>query len=414
MFGQNAAAQTYTVLYSFTGGPDGGNPASRLVRDGAGNLYGTTVFGGASNPACSNGSCGVVFKLDPSGRETVLHTFAGPPTDGANPHGGVVLDSAGNLYGTTQNGGSVSNGSCFRLGCGVIFEIDPTGKETVLYNFAGAPADGASPQASLVRDSAGNLYGTTFSGGLYAGIGQCGDAYFSGCGVIFKLDAAGMETVLHNFTGGVGGSSPYGSLIRDSAGSLYGTAYTGGNGQGVCRTFEGNRIGCGVVFKLDPLGKETVLHTFTGFDGKGPYAGVIRDAAGNLYGTTELGGSLDTGVVFKLDVTGKETTVSNPGGGAYYEGSLIRDAAGNLYGTAFGGGLTGGTCSTGCGVIFKLDPTGQATTLHTFTGGAQGGSPIGGLIRDEAGNFYGTTELGGLSNSSCYSTGCGVVYKLTP
>jgi uncharacterized repeat protein (TIGR03803 family) len=210
---------------------------------------------------------------------TVLHSFAGPPTDGSNPFdsGSLVRGSAGNLYGTTTFGGA--------SGKGVVFKVDPTGMETVLYSFTGG-ADGASPSAGLIRDKEGNLYGATAYGGDLS-------AFFGlGCGVVFKLDSSGNETVLYTFTCGADGlqdgSQPRAVLVRDKAGNLYGTTEAGGT------------FGYGMVFKLDRTGKETVLHTFTGADGLQVDAGLIRDAEGNLYGTTVGGGASGDGVVFKL------------------------------------------------------------------------------------------------------------------
>ncbi len=250
------ATGTETVLYSFTGGADGANPEAGLVRDPDGSLYGTTIAGGSGS--------GVVFKVDSNGTETVLHTFTSG-ADGGYPQAGLIRDLNGDLYGTTSGGGSP--------GPGVVFKLDTTGAETVLYTFTGG-ADGGTPYGGLVRDSAGNLYGSTLQGGVTTGS--------QGYGVVFKLDAAGTETVLYTFTGGSDGASPYAGLVRDSAGNLYGTTYGGG------RAF-GN------------TGAETVLHTFAGGTGGAkPQAGLIRDAKGNLYGTTVFGGSGGNGVVFKL------------------------------------------------------------------------------------------------------------------
>ena len=242
-------------MHSFTGGADGSDPYAGLIRDSAGNLYGTTLLGGASG-------AGVVFKVDTTGTETVLHSFSGG-TDGGAPQAGLIRGSAGDLYGTTvQDGAS---------GAGVVFKLDAIG-ETVLYSFTGG-ADGSNPFGSLVRDSAGNLYGTTESGGA------------SGAGVVFKLDTTGTETVLYSFTGDADGGYPYAGLIRDSAGNLYGTTSSGG------------ASGQGVVFELDTTGTETVLYSFTtGADGAFPYAGLIRNSAGNLYGTATYG----YGVVFRI------------------------------------------------------------------------------------------------------------------
>jgi len=208
------------VLYSFTGGVDGGNPQSPLIRDSAGNLYGTTRVGGASNQ-------GVVYKLDATGHEMVLYSFTGG-ADGAHPYAGLILDSAGNLYGTTYRGGPAN--------AGVVYKVDVAGFETVLYAFTGS-ADGGNPYAGVIRDSAGNLYGTAHNGGINPfGTG--------GLGVVYKVDATGHETVLYSCPGGAddGCRYPVAGVIHDSHGNLYGTTAEGGPG---CL------YGCGVVFKLN-------------------------------------------------------------------------------------------------------------------------------------------------------------------
>ena len=275
------------ALYEFQGTPDGYFPSSHLVKDNAGNLFGTTQQGGSH-------SLGTVFKIDTFGRETVIYSFAGPPEggeDGAFCYEGVVLDATGNLYGVTFAGGI--------FGAGAVFEIDTTGKETLLYSFTGG-SDGAQPSSVLLIDSQRNLYGTTENGGN----AECGGA---GCGVVFELSpqngASWKETVLYPFCSlpnCTDGEAPGGGLVQDSAGSLYGTTYFGG----AYRRCNGDA--CGVVFKLDTAGKETVLHSFIGgADGEFPDGGLTMDNSGNLYGVTQEGGgtcytSFTCGVVFKI------------------------------------------------------------------------------------------------------------------
>ena len=360
----------YSVLYSFRGGGDGAGPEAGLVRDAAGNLYGTTVYGGTSGR-------GVVFKLDPSGNETVLHAFRGGRTDGALPFAGLVRDTAGNLYSTTYFGGP-SN-------LGVVFKLDPRGNETVLHRFGGGFPDGAFPMAGLIRDTAGNLYGTTTSGGG------------SGNGVVFKLDPSGHKTLLYRFKGYPNdGYYPVAPLVRDAAGNLYGTTYFGGP------------TDAGVVFKLDPSGNETILHYFkSNPDGAWPAAGLVRDPAGNLYGTTETGGYFGNGVVFKLDPSNNETILHyfkkfDPADGIGPLAGLVRDATGKLYGTTYGGGSFGGG-----GVVFELGNGSEIIRLHSFAEyPTDAEHPCAGLVRDAAGNLYGTTDKGG-------SSGDGVVFKLS-
>jgi uncharacterized repeat protein (TIGR03803 family) len=368
------ADATFTVLYSFKGGADGATPKAGLLRDAAGNLYGTTYYGGTSN-------FGTVFKLDTTGEETVLHSFTGVP-DGRYPYAGLVRDAAGNLYGTTYYGGA---SNCF-LGCGTVFMLDTTGAETVLHSFTGVP-DGENPYAGVVRDQAGNLYGTTVNGGA-GGSGSYG--------TVFKVDTTGTETVLYSFRNGNNGVAPRAGLLRDPAGNLYGTAFGGANNDGI-------------VFKLDTTGAGTVLHTFTGEadgkDGVFPFAGLIRDAAGNLYGTTSQGGAFGYwGTVFKLDTTGKETVLYSFTGGAdgsYPYAGLVRDPAGNLYGSTKNGGVSNK------GTVFKLDTASGETLLHIFRGGTTDGAfPMASLVRDSAGNLYGTTSFGG-------AFGKGTIFKLS-
>jgi len=314
---------------------------------------------------------------------TVLHSFTGTHGDGAFPQADLVRDAAGNLYGTTSQGGAVTK--CGH--CGIVFKVDTAGNETVLHTF-GSTGDGADPEAGLIQDAADNLYGTTTYGGA------------SNFGTVFKVDpTTRKETVLYSFTGGTDGEYPFADLIRDAAGSLYGTTWGGGTS----RACYGG--GCGTVFKLDATGKETVLYSFTGgADGANPTAGLVQDAAGNLYGTTEIGGSSGQGVVFKLDATGKETVLHSFAGGvdgASPHSALVRDEEGNLYGTTIAGGVFRSS-----GTLFKVDAAGTETVLHSFNR-VDGWNPEAGLVRDQEGNLYGTTLQGG-----AFAESDGTVFKV--
>ncbi len=268
-----------SVLYNFAGGSDGLDPLSTFIRDDHGNLYGT-VSGGGNMTACPFNGCGSVYRVDENGAHSVLHNFSGPP-DGEWPVGGLVRDAAGNFYGTTSAGGT---GAC-PSGCGVVFEIDTEGRETVLHDFAGSPYDGATPNAPLTLDAAGNLYGTTTAGGN------------SNAGTVFRLDRRGAVNILHSFTGLTDGGKPLSSLTRDSAGFLYGTTNSGGS---TACGYQG--AGCGVVFRLSVSGDYSVLHTFTeGADGGFPmWGGLTLDPSGNLYGLASSGGANLQGVIFKI------------------------------------------------------------------------------------------------------------------
>jgi uncharacterized repeat protein (TIGR03803 family) len=401
---QAAPSSHFKLLYSFKGGTDGAFPyGGALIRDAAGNLYGTTNTGGRYG-------AGVVFKLNKAGKETVLYSFTGG-ADGAQPEAGLIRDAAGNLYGTTNTGG--------RYGAGVVFKLNKAGKETVLHSFDNGTGGGFPLYAGLIRDAAGNLYGTTSTGGRKSDL--C-TLLGTGCGVVFKLDKAGKETVLYSFAGGADGFIPTG-LIRDTAGNLYGTTFRGGDLS--CTLV--HRTGCGVVFKLDKAGKETVLYSFTGgADGAVPTAGVTWDAAGNLYGTTQDGGDLSCapgggeggcGVVFELNKAGKETVLytfeDGTNGASPYYGGVIRDTVGNLYGTALLGGDSSCYGGLGCGVVYELNKAGKETVLYTFTGYPNGVWDYSSVIPDPAGNLYGTTARGG-DLSGCDGHGCGMVYMVTP
>jgi uncharacterized repeat protein (TIGR03803 family) len=390
----SAQTPTLKVLHSFDGA-DGMWPESGLTMDAAGNLYGATPFGGGG--PCTH-YCGVVFTLDPQGTETVLHQFKGQG-DGAKPNGGLLVDAAGNVYGTTSLGGNLTCG-----GCGVVYEIPASNSSTELVIHAFTGSDGMAPYGGLIQDAAGNLYGTTCGGGA------------SSHGTVFKLDANRAETVLYSFNGGPDGACPKGTLVQDTAGNLYGTTSVGGDGS-ACSGY-----GCGVVFKLDPSGAETVLYTFTGgADGAVPSGRLLLDTAGNLYGITRAGGLLSVcsitvppasgcGVVFRVDPSGSETVLYTFSGGAdgselsgfgVFSGALVQDALGNLYGATPSGGAGGG-------VVFKLDPARTETIVHTFSSPEPMG-PTGDVFLDADGNLYGMTGGGG-SSTECMS--CGTVFEL--
>jgi uncharacterized repeat protein (TIGR03803 family) len=308
---------------------------------------------------------------------TLLHTFKGN-FDGTLPHGALLRDGAGNLYGTTSTG---ANHNCIQDGCGSVFKLSPGGIETMLHRFV--QTDGAIPNANLIRDKSGTLYSTVAFGGSSACSGK-------GCGAIFSLDTTGKLTLLYVFTGGTDGQSPYAGLIRDPAGNFYGVALAGGTSD-PC----GLTVGCGTIFKLDTAGKLTVLHIFTGgADGANPYSALVRDSAGNLYGTASRGGTSNKGTVFKLDPSGNLTvlhtfTGTGQDGSIPYAG-LIHDAAGNFYGTT----MVGGRYNSG--TVFKLDPAGNQTVLYAFTGGTDGQAPWASLVMDKNGNLFGTTAFGGV------------------
>jgi uncharacterized repeat protein (TIGR03803 family) len=353
----------FKLLYAFTGENDGGEPYAGLIADKAGNLYGTTFAEGV-------GGFGTAFKLAPDGTLTTLHAFTQNGIDGANPYAGLTLDKAGNLYGTTEEGGPNNYGT--------IFKIAPDGTEKVLYSFLNITTDGAVPYAGLLKQG-GDLYGATVYGGT------------ANDGTIFKVALNGIETVVYSFKGGSDGAGPQGDLIADKAGNLYGTTGLGGASSD------------GTVFKLSPNGTETVLYSFKGgTDGLAPVDALLLDKAGNLYGTTVEGGADGYGTVFKLATDGTETVLYSFKGApdaAYPYGNLIADSAGNFYAMTNSGG-TGAACgSYGCGAVFKLAPDGTETVLYSFTGGSDGMYPyLGGLITDDAnrkGALFGMAREGG-------------------
>jgi len=406
------AADPETVLHSFRASPttfryhagldDGWEPFyANLAMDAAGNLYGTTWGGGIFN-------YGTIFKLTRTNggwTESVLFAFGYDYNTGHYPSGGLTLDAAGNLYGTTTGGGEYNSGIVFEL----VNNGDGTWTEQVLHNFDNT--DGFGPDATLIFDSSGNLYGTTGGGGAYQN------------GTAFELTPTGggnwSETVLHSFGNGTDGVSPMSPLVRDSAGNLYGTTWLGG-------THQCGGGGCGTVFELSPAvgggWTEQVIHNFSnsGGDGNGPWSGaLIFDASGNLYGTTTTGGaylceggSTGCGTVYEVSPAGdgnwtEQVLYSFNGAGTSgwnLTCSLLFDAAGNLYGTTYFGG------AFEAGAVFELTSSGGVWTeqvLHSFGQGNDGATPGAGLIWDAAGNLYGTTLGGGVY-------GDGTAYEVTP
>jgi uncharacterized repeat protein (TIGR03803 family) len=386
------AVSSTQVIYSFAGDEDGEYTDSDLVLDSAGNIYGTTVLGG-------DFGTGSVFELSPSGNtwtHTVLYSFTGQ-SDGGQPYKGVTLDAQGNLYGTAVVGGHF--GACPEDGCGVAYKLTNSGgvwTQTVIHYFNGN--DGYGPGAGLSFDAAGNLYGVTATGGA------------NGVGVIYELkpqpDGSWKLQVIHNFTGGNDGSSgSAGRLLIDASGNIYGVATAGGAN------------GAGTAFRLTLQNGHwnfTVLYAFKGQPDAGfPYGALSADASGNLYGTTYYDGANDLGSVYQLSPgpggKWRERVLYSFKGGPDGNSSisnLVMDKKGALYGTTSEGGAG---CS--CGTIFKVgkDVNGnwKEAVAYRFQGAPDGGFAYNGMVADGAGNFYGATVHGGVSNE-------GAVYKFIP
>jgi uncharacterized repeat protein (TIGR03803 family) len=395
-----ALAQTFTVIHTFTG-PDGANPYAGLTIDQAGRLYGTTWRGGAGPCTISflNG-CGTVFRLTPHGQGWLfspLYSFQG--ADGEAPFSRVIFGPDGTLYGTTSEGGAVGQGTVFNLKppAAVCKASLCPWDETVLHSFTGT-TDGGSPYSEVLLDQAGNLYGTTYAGGDHTR------------GTVFELtrsNGSWEETVLSDLPDGKG---PYGGLIFDASGNLYGTTSAGG----YTGCDYGSYSGCGTVFQLTPSGSGWTTNTLYDFQstssGNTPLANMIMDGAGNLYGTTLDGGQYGGGTAFELTNSNGNWSFhvfyaffpEEQDGGA--DGPLLMDSAGNLYVTVLTSGYFG------YGQVLKLIPSdgGWAEyTLHTFTNGDDGRYPSGSLVMDSQGNLYGTASTGG-------AQGYGLVWEITP
>jgi uncharacterized repeat protein (TIGR03803 family) len=313
--------------------------------------------------------------------ESVIHTFSGAPSDGANPwYGSLLLASDGNFYGTTAFGGTNHDGT--------VFKITPAGLETVLWSF-GNSGDGSNPYSSLIQARDGNFYGTTNLGGLY------------GSGTVFKITPAGVETVLWSFGNSGDGANPYGSLIQGSDGNFYGMAYAAGTNQ----RYVGGLLQGGTVYKITPAGVETVLWSFgSGSDGATPYGKLISGSDGNFYGMTCAGGVNGKGTIFKITPAGAETVLWSFGGsgdGATALGNLTQGSDGSFYGMTYFGG------ANNAGVVFKMTPAGAETVLHSFDNTGDGWAPQGSLIKGTDGNFYGLTGHGGLEDA-------GSIFVITP
>jgi uncharacterized repeat protein (TIGR03803 family) len=399
------ASDTLTVLHTLSGF-DGQLPTGGLVFDSKGNLYGTASIGGTSSASCLNFSnCGTVFELSPVGGGgwtfQVIYSFTGG-ADGAVPGGDLVVDNLGNIYGTAQSGGTV-NSNCSK-GCGTVFELSPSGSSwtfTTLHSFSWS--DGANP-LGVIRDSRGRLYGTTYDGGSWS------------AGTVFEL--AGSNGVwnlstLYTFgdSGNVaGGTYPSAGLTMDGHGNLYGTAFSGGYSSSGCYA------SCGTVFEISPGGKFTVLYKFLGSlhkDGANSEGKLVLDAAGDVFGTTAFGGTsckgCNYGTVFKLSHssgTWKEQVLHRFNGtdGQTPMGDLAIDSAGNLYGAT----NYGGTVCVNCGTVFTIKKNGSGfASLYSFTAGADGDDPFGGVTLNTAGDLFGTAGYG-------TAFGQGEVFELSP
>jgi uncharacterized repeat protein (TIGR03803 family) len=346
-----------SILHSFSGAPaDGQSPYGGLVQDRNGSFYGVTYVGGTYG-------VGTVFRMAADGTVTVLHSFAGG-SDGANPRKSLVRGSDGRFYGTTAYGGASGNG--------VVFAIDTSGNESVLYAFGGG-SDAQNPYGSLTLASDGNFYGLSVHGGA------------NGLGAVFEVTPQGAESVLYSFGAGSDGQLPFGTLLQGSDGALYGMTSAGG------------AYGYGMVFSLTLGGTETDLHDFgAGQDGSHPYGSLMQASSGVFYGTTRDGGANSLGTVFSITAAGAETVLYSFGAGrdgANPYGGLLAASDGNFYTMTAGGG------ANGAGALVQITRAGAETLLWSFGAGSDGQSPYGGLIETSDGTLYGMTEGGGAGSA---------------
>lgn len=410
---------TVTTLHSFDGGVNGGSPFAGLIRATDGFFYGVAERGGTGTGVGN----GTLFRYDTSGGLTTLHRFVG--ADGIGPLTELVEGADGRLYGTTFTGTGAAVG-------GTVFGYDvASGTLTTLFAFAGGTT-GAAPRGPVTAAPDGTLYGATTKGGAF------------GKGTIYAVGGSGTLSTVYDFTGGSDGADPWSGLSRGADGSYYGTTAQGGNGYGT-------------IFRIDASGTLTTLHRFSRTDGWYPIGTLLLASDGNFYGTTEVGGAAgESGTIFRITPAGVFTLLQSLGGagkGGRPRGSLIQASDGHIYGTTAAGnighgtvfrltlagamttihtftglangsapfaGLTdggdgylygvtareGGTSGGGSGTIFRIDTAGTLTTLYRFTGGADGGSPHGGMVKARDGRFYGTTMTGG--------TGAGTVFAIDP
>jgi len=418
----NASAQSFSVIYNFTGGLDGSYPVGGLLMDRAGNMFGVASSGGSGDCTIyDTPGCGTIFRLHNSNGTwmlTPLYQFQGPDTgDGAYSTASPIFGNSGAIYGTTSGGGE---GTCTFLastGCGIVFALRtsatpprnalPSWNEQVLHTFTGGDDGGNPGFGSLISDSHGNLYGVTLVGGA------------NNDGVVYELSPSNgswTQTILYNFQGGDDGARPVGTLLFDPDGDLIGTTTRGG-GTGCTGD------GCGTIFELIPSDSgwtEQTLYRFQGADdGFYPEAGLIADQAGNYYGGTFNGGAGGGGTVYELSPNGGGGWTLNVlysflGTQWGLANTLLMDASGNLYGTTEYGGVNAD------GNVFELTHNGSGASgwtyisLHDFTYGLDGAIPVDTPVMDSSGNLYGTA-FGGGSNNTCNPTyGCGVVWKITP
>ena len=393
---------TETLLYRFTSHPDDGSqPSGPLVQGHDGNFYGVTAAGGG-NPCLSTPDfCGTVFKLGHDGTETLLHAFAGAPSDGSTPEGALLLASDGNFYGTTSSGGTFDKGTVFR--------ISPAGDYSLLYSFGATPDDGVTPMGNLIQASDGNLYGTTASGGA----NSCGGVP-NFCGTAYRLTLTGVETVIYAFGATISDGWQPNGLIQGPDGNFYGTADIGG-----VNSCDGYDNLCGTVFRLTADGVETTLYSFGASlaDGAAPQGPLVLGADGNFYGVTVSGGGavssgnthcyllVGCGTVFRMTPAGVETVLyafgSQPddGNGPSPYLTLARD--GNFYGTTNTGGIND------VGAVFKVTPAGGESIIYSFgADNADARAPVS-LMQASDGNFYGVTQF-------TMGTAMGAFFRIVP